>query len=88
MQPFIHNQHIIVLCEIGGRYESGECPVIYLKHEVYYGDVCELDEMKIKATDTFDLLKCILNEPLKYVASYWIGGDHSEQWFPESVSFS
>ena len=43
------------------RYESGECPIIYLNHEAYYGDVCEPDEMKIKATDTFDLLKRILN---------------------------
>lgn len=68
--------------------ESGECPIVYLNHEAYYGDVCDPSTAKVKATDTKDLLKSILNEPLKYLASGWVGGNYEEQWYPESVSFN
>ena len=68
--------------------ETGECPIVYLNHEAYYGDVCDPSVAKVKASDAIDLLKRILNEPLKYLASGWVGGDDNEQWYPKSVSFA
>lgn len=56
--------------------DSGECPIVYLNHEAYYGDVCDPSVATVKAMAANDLLKSILNEPLKYLASGWVGGDY------------
>jgi hypothetical protein len=68
--------------------ETGECPIVYLNHEAYYGDVCDPSVAKVKAINANDLLKLILNEPLKYLASGWVGGNDKEQWYPESISYA
>ena len=70
------------------RNESGECPIIFLDHEAYYGGYWGPDAIEPVASDAIDLLTNILDDPLKYLASHWIGGDYTDQWYPDSASIA
>lgn len=70
------------------KKDDGESPIIFLNHEAYYGDCCDPETMEVVAKDAIDLLSKILKDPLRYVASHWVGGDMAEQWYPESITIA
>ncbi len=70
------------------RNGDGECPVYYLDHEYYYGRDCDPESMEIVADNITEFLTGVLENPLKFVAANWTGGDPYDQWFPESCSIS
>lgn len=67
---------------------QGECPIRFLNHEAYYGDCCDPETMVVVANDAIELLVKVLTDPLRYVASHWVGGDMAEQWYPESFTIA
>ena len=67
---------------------DGECPVVYLDHELYFAGSLQREEADVVADDVIQLIEKVLDDPLEYLASYWTGGDPYDQWFPESISRS
>lgn len=73
--------------DMTNRDSEGECPVIFLDHEYYFGGFLDPDDVDRVANNVIELLAKILEDPLPFIASTWTGGDPNQQWFPESVSF-
>ena len=70
------------------RNDEGECPIIFLDHEGYYGGCCDPESMDKVAENPISLVEKILKDPLKYISSHWTGGNFNEQWYPESTSIA
>ena len=68
------------------KNENGECNVLFLDHEAYYGDCCSPEFMNIVADSAVGLLERILSDPLSFIASHWVGGDWQKQWYANSTS--
>ena len=69
------------------KNDSGEAPIVFLDHEVYYGGACDPDDLEIVADNAVELLQKVLTNPLDYVASHWTGPE-KRQWYPEAVTFA
>ena len=69
------------------RTDDGECPIVFLDHEYYFGGWLDPDDTDVVAANAVELLTKVLSDPLPYLASHWTGGDPYRQWFPDSVSF-
>ena len=69
------------------RLEDGECPVVFLDHEYYFGGWLDPEDTEVVAGDIVELVATILQDPLPYLASSWTGSDPDRQWFPEAVTF-
>jgi len=67
---------------------NGECPIIFLDHEAYYGGCCDPESMEEVSENALALIENVLTEPLKYIASHWVGGGFDDQWYPESISIA
>ncbi len=70
------------------RQSDGECPVMFLDHEYYFGGWLDPEDTEVVASSVIELLSTILKDPLPYLASCWRGNDPNRQWFPDSVSFA
>ena len=68
------------------RNKEGECPILFLDHEAYFGDCCDPDVMSVIAPDAMSFLKMMLKNPLKYLAPHWVGGNYNEQWYPDAMT--
>lgn len=67
---------------------DGECPVLFLDHEAYYGGCCDPEVAEKQAENVTEFLIKVLKDPLKFVAAHWVGDDFNEQWYPDSVSIA
>ena len=69
------------------RREDGECPVVFLDHEYYFGGWLDPEDTEILAASVSELLETILKDPLPFLDACWTGNDPNQQWFPDSVTF-
>jgi len=78
----------VFVLDTANRDAEGECSVYFLDHDYYYGRDCDPESMKIVSQNLMDLLEDVLENPLKFVAAHWIGGDPYDQWYPDSCTIS
>lgn len=69
------------------RRKNGECPVVFLDHEYYFGGWLDPEDTEVVAASVLELLVTILKDPLPYLDACWAGNDPNQQWFPDSVTF-
>lgn len=75
----------IFVLDTGNAGNNGECPVMFLDHEMYYAGFIEPDDDDVVAQDVVELISRILNDPLEFLDATWTGGDPGVKWFPDSV---
>ena len=68
------------------RRDDGECDVLFLDHELYYGGYLEEGEFEKVADSVTELIEKILTDPLRYLDATWGAFDPYDQWFPESIT--
>ncbi len=88
LQPIaevVESGHYFAL-DTRNRGRDGECPIVFLDHEYYFSGFLEIDDADVVAQTATELLVKILEDPLHYLASHWLGSDLHNQWFPDSVS--
>ncbi len=68
------------------KNENGECPILFLDHEYYYGGSCDPEITARIAENAVELIEDVINNPLQHIASHWLGGNRKQQWYPESIT--
>ena len=61
--------------DTANRKSDGECPVVFLDHEYYFGGWLDPEDTEVLADNVRSLLVTILEDPLPYLASCWTGND-------------